>query len=138
MRHSCTVSSSTGYNLGARAPVVGRVAAPQMYDISKFDDIWSLEAKEEIFAKWDPAKPRDYDNFNPFERNDEGQICDSNGCFPGQDSGYKPPNRPDVSWAIQQANNEKMDTLKTDPKFSLKGNAGNWKKGWKDNLGPVP
>merc|ERR1712129_268493 len=83
-----------------------------------------------------PRGPRDYNNFNPFERNDEGQMCDKNGCFPGQDAGYMPPNRPDVSWDIQQTNNAKMELLKADPKFSMTGQAGNWKKGWKDNLGP--
>ena len=63
-------------------------------------------------------------------------MCDKNGCFPGQDAGYMPPNRPDVSWDIQQANNVKMEQLKADPKFSGTGQPGNWKKGWKDNLGP--
>jgi len=63
-------------------------------------------------------------------------MCDKNGCFPGQDAGYMPPNRPDVSWDIQQTNNAKMELLKADPKFSMTGQAGNWKKGWKDNLGP--
>merc|ERR1719359_321599 len=116
--------ASAGFNMGARAPVTqGRVAQPKMYDIS---------------AKWDPESPRDYDNFNPFERNDEGQMCDSNGCFPGQDGGYRPPNRPDVSWAIQQENNKRMDELKTQAKFNLKGKPGNWVKGWAATLGAPP
>ena len=125
--------------MGARAPVTqGRVAQPKMYDISAYDDIWSLAAKEEIYAAWDPESPRNYDNFNPFERNDEGQMCDSNGCYPGQDGGYKPPNRPDVSWAIQQEHAKRMDELKAEEKFNLKGKPGCWKKGWADNLGPAP
>jgi hypothetical protein len=115
-----------------------RTAAPQMYDISHHDDILSLDAKEEIYNKWDPEKPRDYYNFNPFERNDDGQICDSNGCFPGQDAGYKPPNRPDVSWAIMQEHNKRMDVLKAQPKFNLKGKPGNWSRNWRANLGPTP
>ena len=118
------------------APTVQRAAAPSMANIDHHDDIWGLPAKEEIFKAWNPAAARDYNNFNPFERNDEGQMCDKNGCFPGQDSGYMPPNRPDVSWDIQQENNAKMETLKADPKYSTTGQAGNWKKGWKDNLGP--
>ena len=118
------------------APTVQRAAAPSMANIDHHDDIWGLPAKEEVFNKFNPAAPRDYNNFNPFERNDEGQMCDKNGCFPGQDSGYMPPNRPDVSWDIQQANNVKMEQLKADPKFSGTGQPGNWKKGWKDNLGP--
>merc|ERR1719453_1536515 len=114
--------ASAGFNMGARAPVTqGRVAQPKMYDISAFDDIWSLAAKEEIYGKWDPEKP-----------------CDSNGCFPGQDGGYKPPNRPDVSWAIQQEHAKRMDELKAEDKFNLKGKPGCWKKGWADNLGPAP
>ena len=109
-----------------------------MADISAFGDIWGFEAKKSVYDKWDPEKPRDYDNFNPFERNDEGQMCDSNGCFPGQDGGYKPPNRPDVSWAIQQEHAKRMDELKAEDKFNLKGKPGCWKKGWADNLGPAP
>ena len=105
---------------------------------SKYDGIWSHEAKMEAYNAWDPEKPRSYDNFNPFERNDEAQQCDVNGCFPGQDSGYMPPNRPDVSWDKQQEHNKKMDELKATPKYQTSGQPGNWKKGWKDNLGPPP
>ena len=43
--------------MGARAPVTqGRVAQPKMYDISAYDDIWSLAAKEEIYGAWDPDR----------------------------------------------------------------------------------
>merc|ERR1719460_3326232 len=122
------VVNAPAYNVGMRAPVVQRAVAPSMFDISAHDDIWGLPAKEDVFAAWDPSKPRDYNNFNPFERNDESQQCDKNGCFPGQDNGYMPPNRPDVSWAIQQAQNKRMDELKADPKFSISGQPGNWKK----------
>merc|ERR1712216_1080700 len=94
------------------APTVQRAAAPTMYNIDHHDDVWGLEAKEEVFNAWDPAQPRDYQNFNPFERNDESQMCDKNVCFPGQDSGYMPPNRPDVSGDKQQEHNKKMDELK--------------------------
>jgi len=125
-------------NIGARASVQSRVAPVTMYDISHHDDIWSLEAKREIYEKWDPEKPRDYFNFNPFERNDEGQQCDSNGCFPGQDGAYKPPNRPDVSWDLMQEHNKIMDALKQEAKFNIKGKPGCWKKGWADGLGPAP
>ena len=70
---------------------------------SKYDGIWSREAKMEAYNAWDPEKPRSYDNFNPFERNDEAQQCDVNGCFPGQGKGYVVPNCPDINWARQQA-----------------------------------
>ena len=121
--------------MGARAPVTqGRVAQPKMYDISAFDDIWSLAAKEEIYGKWDPEKPRDYDNFNPFERNDESSMCDVNGCFPGQGKGYVVPNRPDINWARQQELNAIMEELKKEPKFQTTGKPGNWSPKWQDGM----
>ena len=109
-----------------------------MADISAFDDIWGFEAKKAIFDQWDPEKPRDYDNFNPFERNDEASMCDTNGCFPGQSRGYKSPNRPDQSWAIMQKERELMDALKEDPKFSISGKPGNFRLKWQDALGAPP
>jgi len=86
----------------------------------------------------DPEKPRTYTNFNPFERNDESSMCDVNGCFPGQSRGYQPPNRPDQSWDIMQAERAKMDILKANPKFSLKGKPGNFTRKWQENLGATP
>ena len=109
-----------------------------MADISAFDNIWGFEAKKEIYDKWNPEAPRDYDNFNPFERNDEGQMCDFNGCYPGQSIGYKIPNRPDVDWASQTAINAKMDELKKEDKFNASGKPGNWFRKWQDKLGPPP
>ncbi len=120
------------------APTVQRAAAPTMYNIDHHDDIWGLEAKEEVFNAWDPSKPRDYQNFNPFERNDESSMCDFNGCFPGQSRGYKSPQRPDQSWAIMQMEREEMDKLKQDPKFSLTGKPGCFTRKWQDNLGSPP
>ena len=99
-----------------------------MADISAFGDIWGFEAKKACFDAWDPEKPRDYDNFNPFERNDEGALCDTNGCFPGQSRGYKSPNRPDQSWAIMQEEAKLMEELKQDPKFSITGKPGNFRE----------
>ena len=118
--------------------VQGRASVTQMADISAFDNIWGIEAKTDIFNKWDPEKPRDYDNFNPFERNDEGAMCDTNGCFPGQSKGYKSPLRPDQNWAIMQEEAKMMEKLKEDPKYSLSGKPGNWKRSWQDNLGAPP
>ena len=34
----------------------------------------TLLDREAVYDAWDPEKPRDYLNFNPFERNDEGSI----------------------------------------------------------------
>ena len=61
---------------------------------------------QEIFDKWDPEKPRDYNNFNPFERNDEAQQCDKNGCFPGQSRGCAPawPSRMHIAEACARWN----------------------------------
>ena len=134
---------SASFTLGYTAPmarpaVQARASVTQMADISAFDNIWGIEAKTDIFNKWDPEKPRDYDNFNPFERNDEGAMCDTNGCFPGQSKGYKSPLRPDQNWAIMQEEAKMMDKLKEDPKYSLSGKPGNWKRSWQDNLGAPP
>merc|ERR1719183_3204067 len=119
--------------MSARPAVQSRVAAPQMYDISSYNMIWGFDAKKECFDAWDPEKPRDYENFNPFERNDEGAMCDFNGCFPGQSKGYKSPKRPDTSWAIMQEEAAMMEKLKTDPKFDVSGKPGNWFRKWQDN-----
>merc|ERR1712087_835642 len=115
-----------------------RAVGPQMADISAFGDIWGFDAKMSIFNQWDPEKPRDYDNFNPFERNDEGSMADTNGCFPGQSRGYKSPNRPDQSWAIMQEEAKMMETIKAEPKYSVTGKPGNWKRTWQDSLGAPP
>merc|ERR1712146_759631 len=64
--------------------------------------------------------------------------CDMNGCFPGQSRGYKSPNRPDQSWAIMQAEAAKMEELKKNPKFSITGKPGNFKRSWQDSLGAPP
>jgi hypothetical protein len=109
-----------------------------MADIRAFDEIWGYEAKKAVYDAWDPEKPRDYDNFNPFERNDEGSMCDTNGCFPGQSRGYQPPNRPDVSWDQQQEHAKKMDALKQEAKFNITGKPGNFSLGWQKNLGATP
>ena len=108
-----------------------------MADISAFDDVWGIDAKTAIFNAWDPEKPRDYDNFNPFERNDEAAMCDTNGCFPGQSRGYKSPLRPDQSWDIMQKEKAMMDKLKENPKFSLTGKPGNFNRKWQEGL-PAP
>jgi len=110
----------------------------QMADISAFDNIWGFEAKKAVYDAWDPEKPRDYDNFNPFERNDESAQCDTNGCFPGQSRGYKSPNRPDQSWEIMQKERAAMDELAKEAKFNTKGKPGNFSLKWQENLGAPP
>jgi hypothetical protein len=110
----------------------------QMADISAFGDIWGFDAKKAIYDQWDPEKPRDYDNFNPFERNDESAQCDTNGCFPGQSRGYKSPNRPDQSWEIMQKERAAMDELAKEAKFNMKGKPGNFARNWQEKLGSPP
>ena len=36
-----------------------------MFNIAEWNNVWGLEAKTACFNKWDPEKPRDYENFNP-------------------------------------------------------------------------
>ena len=100
------VGAAVGYGVEK-----ARAGDLKMADISAFDNIWGFEAKKAIYDLWDPEKARDYDNFNPFERNDESAMCDTNGCFPGQSRGYKSPLRPDQSWAIMQEERAKMDGM---------------------------
>merc|ERR1719199_450425 len=126
------VGGAIGYAAKARAGDV------QMADISAFDDIWGFEAKKSIYDQWDPEKPRDYNNFNPFERNDEAAMCDTSGCFPGQSRGYKSPNRPDQSWDIMQKEAKKMEELKSNPKFGLSGKPGNFRLKWQEGLKAPP
>ena len=130
--------ASSGLVAGVAPGAQVRVTQPMMADISAFGDVWGFDAKKAIYDQWNPAAPRDYDNFNPFERNDEGAMCDTNGCFPGQSRGYKSPNRPDQSWAIMQEEQKLMEELKKDPKFSTSGQPGNWQRKWQDNLGAPP
>merc|ERR1719231_2001656 len=86
---------------------------------------------------YDPNKPRDYDNFNPFERDDQGNACDPNGKFPGE-TAYKDPKRPDASWDIMMKERQEMDEIMKIA-FSKPGDVpgapGRWKTGWDKNLG---
>jgi hypothetical protein len=149
-KHSVRMSGggeADARKLGSRdfwaGPFVTRNRAVSMnaagaFDISDYGGVWGFDAKKAMFDQWDPEKPRSYTNFNPFERNDEGSMCDTNGCFPGQSRGYKPPNRPDQSWDIMQEERVKMDELKKDPKFQLTGKPGNFRLKWQDGLGAPP
>ena len=130
-----TPSGTQSSTDGVAPHVAPRAGVVQMYNISKHDGIWGFEAKKEVFDACDPEKPRDYQNFNPFERNDEGQMCDPNGCFPGQSKGYKSPNRPDVSWTIMQELLKKQEELSATPKGKTTGKPGNFTPTWQKNLG---
>jgi len=129
------VGGAIGY--AAKAREEARASDAQMIELpEEFGGIWSFEAKKWVYDKWDPESPRTYDNFNPFERNDESAMCDTNGCFPGQSRGYKSPIRPDQSWDIMQKERQLMDELAKEPKFQSKGKPGNFSLKWQENLGP--
>ena len=101
----------------------------------------TLLDREAVYDAWDPEKPRDYLNFNPFERNDEGAMCDFNGCFPGQSRGYTVFTRPDVSFGKMQEEKAMVDQVLASPKGMITGKPGNWKRSWQDEpvkLGAVP
>merc|ERR1719267_66675 len=119
------VGGAIGYATKARAGDAQMIELP-----AEFDGIWSFDAKKWVYDQWDPEQPRTYENFNPFERNDESASSDSNGCFPGQSRGYRPPNRPDQSWAIMQLERQQMDELAKNPKFGLKGRPGCFSLKW--------
>ena len=39
----------------------------------KYDDqLWDMDAKQDVFNMWDPNSPRSDQNFNPFEQNADG------------------------------------------------------------------
>jgi hypothetical protein len=127
------VGGAIGYATKARA------GNAQMIDLpDQFDGIWSFDAKKWVYEQWDPEKPRTYENFNPFERNDESAMCDTNGCFPGQSRGYKSPMRPDQSWDIMNKEKAAMEALKAEAKFNFKGKPGNFSLKWQENLGAPP
>ncbi|KOO24015.1 hypothetical protein Ctob_001580 [Chrysochromulina tobinii] len=133
---------SSGFTAGVAAPALQvRMTGPQpqmMADISKFNNIWGFDSQKDIFDKWNPEKPRDYNNFNPFERNGDGAKADANGCFPGESRGYKSPNRPDVNWDQMQKEKVKMDDLQKSPKWGLKGKPGCYSMKWQEGLGAPP
>merc|ERR1719183_491750 len=131
-------SATSSYNVAGARPAVQARAATQMANIDAFDDIWGLAAQTSVFNAWDPEKPRDYENFNPFERNLDGAKCDMNGCFPGESRGYSVPNRPDVNWQIMQEEKVKLEELAKDPKWGLKGKPGCYSLKWQAKLGAPP
>ena len=58
--------------------------------------------------------------------------------FPGESRGYKPPNRPDASWAIMQEEAKKMEEIKKSPKYGLSGKPGCYSLKWQEKLGMPP
>ena len=60
--------------------------------------IFGFPEKKDLWENWDPNSPRSETNFNPFERNADGNACDCSGYFPGEGK-YSDPARPDVDFA---------------------------------------
>jgi hypothetical protein len=92
----------------AAAPAAG--GARGKYD----DKLWDIDAKQDVFAAWDPSLPRSPNNFNPFETWD-GNSPDCSGFYPGEGR-YKDPKRPDVSYAKMQAERVILDSIAAHPK----------------------
>ena len=76
-----------------------------------------------VYSAWDPQSPRSDVNFNPFERNADGNAADCSGFFPGE-AKYKDPMRPDASFEIMMAENAAMAEINADPKTSITGAPG--------------
>ena len=132
------LAKRAGGGAAPAAPAPAAAAAAPAADLGDWDGIWGFDRQKQIFLQWDPDSPRTYTNFNPFERNLDGAKCDANGCFPGESRGYQPPNRPDASWDIMQAEKIKMDELSQHPNWGLKGKAGCYSLKWQAKLGAPP
>ena len=77
----------------------------RMYGAGKYDGkMWDMDAKADQYGIWDPAAARSETNFNPFERNVDGNACDCSGYYPGEGP-YKDPQRPNMNYAAMQAEN---------------------------------
>mmetsp|Transcript_10120 Transcript_10120/g.30007 ORF Transcript_10120/g.30007 Transcript_10120/m.30007 type:complete len:85 (+) Transcript_10120:279-533(+) len=70
---------------------------------------------KDVYNQWDPNAPRTEDNFNPFEKNKDGNQCDPNGWFPG-DGLYRDPIRPDVDFMKVMAEQEELKQIRANPK----------------------
>jgi hypothetical protein len=106
----------------AYAPAPAAPAASGNY--GKYDDkLWDMDAKQDVYAAWNPAAPRSANNFNPFETWD-GNSPDCSGFYPGEGR-YKDPKRPDVNYAKMQAERVILDSIAANPKpGSAKGCPG--------------
>jgi len=71
--------------------------------------------KKDLWESWDPNAPRSETNFNPFERNTDGNAPDCSGYFPGEGK-YNDPQRPDVDFASMMAEKEQMAEIEANPK----------------------
>jgi hypothetical protein len=65
------------------------------------------------------------DNFNPFEKNEDGNSCDTSGYYPGEGK-YSDPIRPDTSYAIMQAEAKIMEEINALPPKAGQPGPGNY------------
>ena len=77
--------------------------------------IFGFPEKKDLWENWDPNSPRSETNFNPFERNPDGNACDCSGYFPGEGK-YSDPARPDVDFAAMMAEKTAMAEIEANPK----------------------
>ena len=85
-------------------------------EYGKYDDqMWDMAAKKDVWGAWDPSSPRSEMNFNPFERNPDGNPCDCSGYYPGE-ARYKDPQRPDTDFAAMMAEKEVMAEIEANKK----------------------
>ena len=86
--------------------------------------LWSNDAKKEIYAAWDPNAARSTLNFNPFENNKDGNSPDCSGFYPGEGR-FKDPTRPDIDFATMMSERTEAEERAANPKAGdVKGAPG--------------
>ena len=75
--------------------------------------------------EWDPSKPRSPENFNPFERDPNGNTCGPDGYYPGETK-CRPWTSGPGNFAQMQAERGLMEQVANHPKTQLKGQPGNY------------
>jgi hypothetical protein len=105
----------TGASAFAPSNLGARTSTAISFEYGEYDEkLWGSEAKDDVYAKWDPNSPRSTRNFNPYETW-EGNSPDASGIFPGE-SWYKDPVRPDVSYAIMLEEKAAAEQRDANPK----------------------
>ena len=105
----------TGASAFAPSNLGARTSTAISFEYGEYDEkMWGTEAKDDVYAKWDPNSPRTTRNFNPYETW-EGNSPDASGIFPGENR-YKDPVRPDVSYAQMLAEKEAAAQREANPK----------------------